>query len=608
MTPWPCGGLRRASINSFGYGGSNAHAILDDAFNYLQLRVLHARHCTVASPPEITVQTTNHPDSLNNDSLDSKALQSFSKRLFVWSAADKNAASRIAATYGPYFRSLKDKAPNEDQLLNDLAYTLAERRGRFNWRTFAVASSITELANIVETDLPPQVRAGQSVKLGFVFTGQGAQWAGMGRELLLSSSAYQESIQAADKFFKSLGSSWSLIEELEKDQEHSRIDEPMISQPACTAIQTALVDLLAGWGVVPLRVVGHSSGEIAAAYCIGALDRESAWKAAYFRGLVSQKLRDSNTSRGGMMAAGIAEGEANHRIQKFDNGHLTVACINSPSNVTISGDASAVEALHRQLESEGVFARRLNVCIAYHSSHMRVVASDYASMLGNLRGSDSQTTGSAMFSSVTSKEVSPKALQLADYWVQNLISPVKFSEALVTLCTADLVSDAVSRNRLKVLHDQTKIDSIVEIGPHSALRSAIRQTLSVDSKFQSINYFSALTRDQSSVDSTLQLAGSLFARGHNITLDKINNQFQDAQSAAPTMLTGLPPYPWNRSDKFWFESRLSKDYRFRKHPRHDLLGAPVSDWNPSEPRWRHFLRISENPWIKDHKVTKGTPS
>jgi acyl transferase domain-containing protein len=601
MTPWPHDGLRRASINSFGYGGSNAHAILDDAFNYLQSRGLEAKHCTAELPPR-QLLATNGVNGVNGRN-SSESSETTPSRVFVWSTSDKNGSSRISKSYSSYIRSLKDSGVNESDVLRNLSYTLAERRGRFSWRTFAVASSLDELADTIENDLPPLSRAASKPKLGYVFSGQGAQWAGMGRELFISSPVYRESILEADEFFRSLGASWSLIQEIEADTETSRINEPMVSQAACTALQVALIDLMNSWGVSPARVVGHSSGEIAAAYCIGALDKQSAWRVAYFRGVVSQKVNDASSLRGGMMAVGLGEEEVRDRIAKMATStNLMIACVNSSSNVTISGDVKAIEALYTELEAERVFARKLNVSVAYHSQQMNEVAAEYKALLNDLHGSDAPNTGLAMFSSVSGKEVTPSALQEAEYWVQNLVSPVRFSDALYAMCTANSSSNSKSLVRLKTLNDQTKVDDIVEIGPQAALRSPVRQILGADSKLRSINYYSLLSKDKSATMSALSLAGNLFSRGQSVALENVNSSTGSAQADAK-MLIGLPAYPWNHSEKYWFESRLSKDYRFRKHPRHDLLGAPVADWNPSEPRWRHFLRTAENPWIKDHKVS-----
>lgn len=601
MTPWPHDGLRRASINSFGYGGSNAHAILDDAFNYLQSRGLEAKHCTAELPPRQPL-ASNGVDRVNSHD-GSESAETIPSRVFVWSTSDKNGSSRISKSYSSYIRSLKDSGVDESDVLRDLSYTLAERRGRFSWRTFAVASSLDELADAIENDLPPLSRAGNSPKLGYVFSGQGAQWAGMGRELFLSSPVYRESILEADEFFQSLGASWSLVHEIGADPEQSKINEPMVSQAACTALQVALIDLMNSWGVSPTRVVGHSSGEIAAAYCIGALDKQSAWKVAYFRGVVSQKVSDAGSSRGGMMAVGLSEEEARDRIAKMDTSmNLMIACVNSSSNVTVSGDIEAIEALYAELEAERVFVRKLNVSVAYHSRQMNQVAAEYKALINDLHGVDAPNPSLAMFSSVSGKEVAPLALQEAEYWVQNLVSPVRFSDALYAMCTANSSSTSKSLIRLKTLNDQTKVDDIVEIGPQAALRSPVRQILGADSKLRSISYYSLLSKDKSAIQCALSLAGNLFSRGQLVELEKVNSSTGSVQAKDAKMLIGLPAYPWNHGEKYWFESRLSRDYRFRKHPRHDLLGAPVADWNPSEPRWRHFLRTAENPWIKDHKV------
>lgn len=157
--------------------------------------------------------------------------------------------------------------------LEDLSYTLSCRRSKFAWRSVIVASSAEDLK--AELALFAKVKATPSQSLAFVFTGQGAQWFGMGRELL-TVSRFTSSILKSDMMMKALGADWSLLEELDRSEPESKVGQSHISQPATTAIQIALVDLLTSFGVSPSSVIGHSSGEIAAAYAAGALNHRSA--------------------------------------------------------------------------------------------------------------------------------------------------------------------------------------------------------------------------------------------------------------------------------------------------------------------------------------------
>lgn len=172
----------------------------------------------------------------------------------------------------------------QDSQLRDLSYTLAARRSLHGWRSAIVAPDVQtlteQLARVKPTKIPGGGASPPSVT--FIFTGQGAQWHAMGRELLLSSSVFRDSIYTSSRLLKSWGSPWSLDEELQRDDGHSRLGESELAQPATTAIQVALVDLLSHVGIVPQRVCGHSSGEIGAAYAAGALSHEAALKVYVF--------------------------------------------------------------------------------------------------------------------------------------------------------------------------------------------------------------------------------------------------------------------------------------------------------------------------------------
>ena len=184
-----------------------------------------------------------------------------------------------------------------------------------------------------------------------------------------------------------------------KDSKESQINLALYSQPLCSAIQIALVDLLASWGIKPQSVVGHSSGEIAAAYAMGALNHEDAMLVAYHRGVCSSKMA-SKELNGSMMAVGMSEASVQPLIESLTLGKAVVACVNSPSSITISGDVSAIDELHTILEDKKIFARKLAVEVAYHSHHMNAISEEYRAALENIKTRDPETNVD-FFSSVT---------------------------------------------------------------------------------------------------------------------------------------------------------------------------------------------------------------
>lgn len=191
-------------------------------------------------------------------------------------------------------------------------------------------------------------------KLAFVYTGQGAQWARMGLELMDSHPVFAETLEAAGRHLRKLGADFCLLQELSKAKEESRIGDATLSQPVCTAVQLSLTNLLSSWGVKTSAVTGHSSGEIAAAYATGALTLEEAMAVAYFHGQVVSTMAKSHPKlRGAMMAVGAAPSEVRAMIDGLGlSSQVAVACENSPSSVTASGDAQAIDRLAAELEAD----------------------------------------------------------------------------------------------------------------------------------------------------------------------------------------------------------------------------------------------------------------
>jgi acyl transferase domain-containing protein/NADPH:quinone reductase-like Zn-dependent oxidoreductase len=599
VTQWPYPGPRRASVNSFGFAGANAHAILEDAASYLKRSGKTGRHISKAaeesshSPTRSQVSDDSGFSSVDDEISNVKAFP----KLVVWSAHEQGGLNRISDSWKEYL-SMKTSMysqPEQYRLLRDLAYTASKKRTQFPWRSFAVCSNPEELAT-GQVDIAPPVRTSQKPKLAFVFTGQGAQHYAMGRRLM-AYDAYAESLRAADKYLDSLGCPWSLVQELLHDAESSRINLAEFSQPLCIAVQVALVDLLRSLGVWPPElVIGHSGGETAAAYAKGALTRESAWKVAYHRGRVCSMVPDANPELeldGDMLAAGISEETAKEYIKDVKDvhgGELVVACVNSPTSVTFSGDVPVIIEAEKLIKADGHLAKRLGVNRAYHSGHMKVVADMYHDLLKDVKGLPETPDSPKMYSCVTGELIDNADLG-GEYWVTNLLNQVKFSQAMTGLITHS------NNRRAKQNRGYCSVNIMLEVGPHGALQGPVKQNLkAADAQCTTI---SVLDRKKDAAQSLLEAMGVLFQHGYQSDIAAAN--CPDSNDI-PKPLVDLPPYPWNHSNRYWHESAVASSYRFKKFPRKDLLGLRDNEDNDNHPRWRHFLRLSENPWMEDHQV------
>jgi acyl transferase domain-containing protein/SAM-dependent methyltransferase len=526
--PWPEDRLERVSVNSFGIGGANAHVILESAASH---KVPATTHDTSESP-----------------------------QLLLFTANSSKSFTRLVDSYKPWIEQNPDK-------ISDLAYTLARKRRQLPHRAFGIVKN-----GVLETvSQRVQADASKPKDVVMVFTGQGAQWPQMGRELLQSNDVFRSTIRSLDQHLQSIDGEkpcYSIEAELKKAGKKSRISVAEFSQPLCTAVQIALVDTLNTVGITPQAVVGHSSGEIAAAYAAGALTAGEAITAAHHRGAVTVKQEKP----GAMAAVGMGWGET----EKYLVPNVNIACDNSPSSVTISGDVDDVKSVIAAIKKDQpeMLARLLQVDKAYHSHHMKEIGHHYRALIGEqVIG---RSPSALFFSSVTAELIESEHTFGPQYWQDNLESPVRFREAVLAVLRHDVGKNAV----------------FLEIGPHGALAGPLRQI------FSRLNspapYVSAMARNQDCTVSLLAAIGTLHS--HNAVVDL------GALFPTGSCLLGLPRYPFNHEDTYWYESRLSKEWRDRKFPHHDLLGLRVVESSDVDPVWRNLVHITNASWLRDHKV------
>lgn len=292
-----------------------------------------------------------------------------------------------------------------------------------------------------------------------------------------------------------------------------------------------------------------------------------------------------------MLAVGLSEHQIISYLKEKSNVDsdrepgITIACINSPSSITLSGSEARLSDLKDELEATGIFCRELTIGVGYHSPYMKAIEEQYFTAIQHLEPNDMQPTSVRMISTVSGIAFEDQnELRNPQYWIRNMVNPVQFSAAVLHLLSSQYEA---------AIHD------IVEIGPHSTLQRPIKDILALGKHTK--RYIPSLSRSDSNLYTILRLAGLLFCDGHPVRLGAVNNPNMSCNSGYKC-LTDLPEYCFSRQP-FWNENRLSKGLRFRPHPTHPLLGTPVTDWNPSEAKWRNSINVNRIHWLADHKVT-----
>ncbi|KAK3174764.1 Type I Iterative PKS [Lepraria neglecta] len=559
---------RRASVNSFGFGGTNAHAILE---NYEPQPKLTLAPKHIASLPLATP--------------------------LVFSANSEKSLVSMIAQYSAFIQD------NHSLSLNDLAWTLQSRRSELPIKAVFSGPSKQEVISNMEAalekakDSPPlpigQRSAARTSKARIfgVFTGQGAQWANMGRDLIIASSMAKGTIEYLEACLADLPDrpSWSLMEELTDKDKPSRLDEAELAQPICTAVQIMVVNILQSAGISFTAVVGHSSGEITAAYAAGVITASEAIKIAYYRGFHSKLSKGPGGEPGSMMAAGMSFDEATEFCdQPAIGGRVQVAASNAPQSVTLSGDVDAIQLAKGLLEKQKIFVRLLKVNKAYHSRHMQPSSQPYIASLKacgikpKYPRSDCAWI-SSVFGDRIEETASLEALA-STYWNDNMLKPVLFSVAIE-----------------QAVQNEQPFDLALEVGPHAALKGPALQTIKHVTG-SSLTYGATLTRGMNDVAAISGTFGFFMTHmpTSSMNLETYTRSFQS--DVQPRLLIGLPTYAWDHSQTFWTESRQSRRYRLRSKPRHDLLGERFPDDLEFDMRWRNTLRVSETPWLAGHRV------
>lgn len=455
LDDWPqAPGTRHAGVNSFGFGGTNAHVVLQ-------------------APPGERPSTPR--------------AQGQRRCLIPLSARTPEALADMAA-------SLHDVLSNTPHDLGDLGYTRALRRGHHDHRLTVVATTAAEAAEKLgafstehETKgvAAGRVPTGERPKLAFVCSGMGPQWWAMARQLLDAEPVFRAAVERCDRELRQY-TGWSLLDELLAPEEQSRMAETEVAQPANFAVQLGLADLWRSWGIEPDGIVGHSTGEVAAQYLAGVLSFEDAVKVNYYRSSLQQRA----TGAGRMLAVGMTPETLNQAVA--DAGPLvSVAAVNSPTAVTLAGDEGILQGMAAQLETFGVFHRFLTVKVPYHSHYMDPLREDLEKGLAELRPASATLP---LYSTVTGTRIDGQGAN-AHYWWQNVRATVLFAAAV-----RQMLADGYTH--------------FVELSPHPVLAGPLRELLAEQQQDGLV--VPSLRRDEPDEAVLLGSLGALYSHGRDV--------------------------------------------------------------------------------------------
>ena len=518
-----------AGVNSFGFGGANAHVLLRE-YRHDEEKA----YTPEALPPLFLSARTD------------AALQTLASR---------------------YAERLKNSSPAD---YYDIAHAAAHRRDRLEKRLALHGNTPDEAAEklaayaqggtpdgvVLEEQLP------QSGSVAFVYSGNGAQWIGMGLRLMAESPAFADILAELDARMQPIAG-FSLLAELQATGEASRVDDTVVAQPLLFAIQVAVTRLLKVQGVEPRAVAGHSVGEVAAAWACGALDLDAA-----IRVIVARSRAQGETRGTGRMAAVGLSVEAMQTVmaELGEALDVTIAGINSPKSLTLSGSLADLERIQSHLASKGVFFRLLDLDYAFHSRQMDPIR---VPLLASLAGLETRAAAETAFVS-TVTGVALDATQLgAEYWWRNVREPVRFSEAIAALV-------------------ELGCRCFIEIGPHAILQRYIGECLaSAGTKGR------VLPTLRKEADGWKHIVETALCAHLLVDKPKLGVYFPQ-----PGRRVQLPNYPWQR-ERHWHprtsESLLSIERR-RIHP---LLGWRIPE---AAHTWENTLDPTVLPWLADHKV------
>ncbi|GIV95381.1 MAG: polyketide synthase [Herpetosiphonaceae bacterium] len=530
-----------AGVSAFGIGGTNAHIVMAEY---------------------VPDQRSDSASSTGGDTAE----------LLTISARTQPALRELAAAYQAF---LAETPPTD---FANICYTATARRTHHQHRLALVARSPHHAAEQIDQFLRGEssstVVIGQKQWdtediLAFVFSGQGSHWLGMGCDLFEREPVFRDTLTACDELIQR-HAGWSLLTELRADPEHSRLNDTDVTQPAIFAIQVALAALWRSWGIEPDVVVGHSLGEVAAAYVAGALSLEDAVRVVVHRSRLMRRV--AGQGRTAVVDLPIDQAQL---ILAMNERYLSVAGSNSPSSTVLSGDPEKLEQALEFLERRGIFCRMLkDIDIAFHSPQMDPLRGELVEVLRDIRPRAGQVP---IYSTVTGTRHDGAGLD-AEYWGRNLREPFIFA--------------ATVQEMLK-----QGVNIFLEVSPHPVLGMAIRQ--GCDHAGIKAHVLASLRRDHDGRSTMLETLARFYTLGRSINWQTVH--------AHRGEVVQLPAYAWQR-DRFWYYGGGQRPARRLAAPAprrggHPLLGRSLTfAVAPATRVWESEFSASSPASMRDHRV------
>ncbi|EHD23259.1 MULTISPECIES: type I polyketide synthase [Brenneria] len=538
--PWPQVGDRpyRAAISSFGVSGTNSHLIVEQP---PRDPIDHANAVAVSAPQEM-----------------------------LWPIAAKTdtALRKKAAQLREYLASNHEIDPI------NVGYSLGISRSQFPYRAAvrgqskeALVKGLQALENM-QDDSALTVGtspANESGKLFFVFPGQGSQWPEMGMELYNNFSVYRQAIDEVDSALRAYVD-WSLIDVLRGNPGTPPLDRVDVVQPALFAVMTALARLWQSFGFTPHAVVGHSQGEIAAAYIASALSLQDAIRIVALR----SRLMLSQSGHGAMATLGLSE-EQTRAFLSPDEGEITLAVFNSPTSTVVSGDTRSIETLLQRCKKARVRAKRIAVDVAGHSPQLDTLRPILMELFSSVKPNATRIP----FYSTVGGHVSDAPLDGttlgAKYWCDNLCHPVHFF------------------NTVSALSKNGKV-TFLECSPHAVLLPALEETTD-----NTATIVGSMQRNKSAVECLTQAMAHLYVSGHSINWRALH---PDAS------LVDIPTYPFEHRHYWLTPPTASNVVTVGQRPtEHALLNAIIDLPDDEGVLLTGRIGLSSQPWLADHAAT-----